>query len=150
MIQALRLDSVRGRLTLFWVAVLATALVTVGGLIYVLLARALYTRIDENLRAVLQIARTSLANDLGEGQDYVDAARSTAANTTSVPVQAIAIRSSDDRGGAAVSPSINHEPNVPATIPPTSAAPYVGQRNSRCNNVTPRLSKASPTKLGRA
>ena len=79
MIQALRLDSVRGRLTLFWVAVLATALVTVGGLIYVLLARALYTRIDENLRAVLQIARTSLANDLGEGQDYVDAARSTAA-----------------------------------------------------------------------
>ena len=77
------IDSVRGRLTLFWVAVLAVALVTVGGLIYVLLARALYTRIDENLRAVVQIAATSLANDLAEGQDYQDAARATAAELSS-------------------------------------------------------------------
>ena len=72
----LRIDSVRVRLTLFWVAVLAAALVAVGGLIYVLLARALYSRIDENLRAVVQIATTSLTNDLAEGQDYADAARS--------------------------------------------------------------------------
>jgi heavy metal sensor kinase len=79
----LRIDSVRGRLTLFWVAVLAAALVTVGGLIYVLLARALYTRIDDNLRAVMQIATTSLTNDLAEGQDYADAARSTAAELSS-------------------------------------------------------------------
>jgi heavy metal sensor kinase len=79
----LRIDSVRGRLTLFWVAVLAAALVTVGGLIYALLARALYSRIDENLRAVVEIAITSLTNDLGEGQDYADAARSTAAELSS-------------------------------------------------------------------
>jgi two-component system, OmpR family, sensor kinase len=79
----LRIDSVRARLTLFWIAVLATALVAVGGLIYVLLARALYTRIDENLRAVMQIATTSLTNDLAEGQDYADAARSTAAELSS-------------------------------------------------------------------
>ena len=39
------IDSVRGRLTLFWVAALAAALVTVAGLIYVLMARALYNRI---------------------------------------------------------------------------------------------------------
>ena len=83
MTQAFRIDSVRGRLTLFWVAVLATALVAVGGLIYVLLARALYSRIDDNLRAVVQIATTSLANDLAEGQDYADAARSTAAELSS-------------------------------------------------------------------
>ena len=83
MTQVLRIDSVRGRLTLFWIAVLATALVAVGGLIYVLLARALYTRIDENLRAVVQIAMTSLTNDLAEGQDYADAARSTAAELSS-------------------------------------------------------------------
>jgi heavy metal sensor kinase len=83
MTSALRIDSVRGRLTLFWVAVLAAALVTVGGLIYVLLARALYTRIDDNLRAVVQIATTSLTNDLAEGQDYADAARSTAAELSS-------------------------------------------------------------------
>jgi heavy metal sensor kinase len=88
--QALRIDSVRVRLTLFWVAVLAAALVVVGGLIYVLLARALYSRIDDNLRAVLQIATTSLANDLAEGQDYTDAARSTAAELAS-PQQMLAI-----------------------------------------------------------
>jgi heavy metal sensor kinase len=83
MTHALRIDSVRARLTLFWLAVLATALLAVGGLIYALLARALYTRIDENLRALLQIAATSLANDLAEGQDYADAARSTAAELSS-------------------------------------------------------------------
>ena len=79
----LRIDSVRGRLTLFWVATLAAALVVVGGLIYVLLARALYNRIDDNLQALVLIATTSLANDLGEGQDYGDAARSTAAELSS-------------------------------------------------------------------
>ena len=83
MTQALRIDSVRARLTLFWVAVLAVALVAVAGLIYVLLARALYSRIDVNLQAVVQIATTSLANDLAEGQDYADAARSTAAELSS-------------------------------------------------------------------
>jgi heavy metal sensor kinase len=80
---ALRIDSVRTRLTLFWVVVLAAALTIIGGLIYVLLARALYSRIDDNLRAVVQIAVTSLKNDLAEGQDYEDAARSTAAELSS-------------------------------------------------------------------
>ncbi len=79
----MRIDSVRVRLTLFWVAVLAAALVAVAGLIYVLLARALYSRIDDNLRAVVHIATTSLTNDLAEGQDYADAARSTAAELSS-------------------------------------------------------------------
>jgi heavy metal sensor kinase len=83
MLIVLRIDSVRARLTAFWVAVLAAALVAVGGLIYVLLARALYNRIDENLRGVVQIATTSLANDLAEGQDYEDAARSTASELSS-------------------------------------------------------------------
>jgi heavy metal sensor kinase len=83
MTQPFRIDSVRGRLTLFWVAVLAAALIAIGGLIYALLARALYSRIDDNLRAVVQIATTSLANDLAEGQDYADAARSTAAELSS-------------------------------------------------------------------
>jgi two-component system OmpR family sensor kinase len=81
--QPFRIDSVRGRLTLFWVAALTAALVSVGGLIYVLLGRALYNRIDDNLRAVVEIAATSLANDLAEGQDYEDAARSTAAELSS-------------------------------------------------------------------
>jgi len=78
-----RIDTLRARLTIFWVAVLAVALSVVGGLVYALLARALYTRIDENLRAALQVTATSLANDLGEGQDVNDAARSTAAELSS-------------------------------------------------------------------
>ena len=92
----LRIDSVRARLTLFWVAALTTALLAVSALIYVLLARALYSRIDENLRAVVQIATTSLANDLAEGQDYEDAARSTAAELSS-SLQMLAIYDEDRR-----------------------------------------------------
>jgi heavy metal sensor kinase len=76
--KALKIDSVRARLTLFYVSALAAALFVVGGLIYVLLARALYTRIDENLHAVIEITGNSLGNDLAEGQDFEDAARSTA------------------------------------------------------------------------
>lgn len=79
----LRIESVRARLTAFYVAVLALLLLAVGGLIYALLARALYARIDESLLNVMQIATTSLGNDLAEGQDVADAARSTAAELAS-------------------------------------------------------------------
>jgi len=77
------IDTVRARLTVWYVAALAIALFVVGGLIYVLLARALYTRIDDNLKAVVAIAMTSLANDLAEGQDTRSAAMSTAAELAS-------------------------------------------------------------------
>ena len=77
------IETVRARLTLWYVAALAAALIVVGGLIYMLLARALYVRIDENLAAVSRIAMTSLSNDLAEGQDVADAARSTAAELAS-------------------------------------------------------------------
>ena len=83
MIKALRIDTVRGRLTAFYITALAAALIIVGGLIYVLLARALYARIDDNLYALVQITMTSLTNDLTEGQDQADAARSTAAELSS-------------------------------------------------------------------
>jgi len=83
MLKALRIESVRGRLTVFYVSALAAALFVVGGLIYVLLARALYNRVDDNLLDVVQIAITSLTNDLAEGQDTADAARSTAAELAS-------------------------------------------------------------------
>ena len=77
------IESVRARLTLYYVSSLAAVLIVVGGLIYVLLARALYSRIDDNLDALVQTARTSLHNDLAEGQDLDDAARSTAAELAS-------------------------------------------------------------------
>lgn len=77
------IETLRARLTLWYVCALAIALFVIGGLIYVLLARALYVRIDDNLHAVVEIAMTSLANDLAEGQDQADAARSTAAELSS-------------------------------------------------------------------
>ena len=77
------LDTVRARLTLWYVSLLATILVVVIAMIYVLLSRALYVRIDDGLRAGLQTALTSLANDLTEGQSVDDAARSTAAELAS-------------------------------------------------------------------
>ena len=72
------IETVRARLTLWYVSVLAAILMVAIALIYFLLARALYVRIDDTLHAVVQIAHTSLVNDLNEGQDAADAARSTA------------------------------------------------------------------------
>jgi two-component system OmpR family sensor kinase len=77
------LESVRARLTLWYVTILAAILIAAIALIYFLLARALYTRIDDGLQAVLAIAATSLNNDLTEGQDVADAARSTATELAS-------------------------------------------------------------------
>ena len=79
----MRVASLRARLTIFYVSALAFALLSVGGLIYILLAQALYSRIDDNLHALLQITNNSLRNDLEEGQDAADAARSTAAELSS-------------------------------------------------------------------
>src|SRR5262245_8216463 len=73
------IESIRARLTVWYVSVLAVVLVAVSVTIYGLLARALYSRIDVNLRVVNGIAVTSLANDLAEGQDALSAARSTTA-----------------------------------------------------------------------
>lgn len=112
------IDSVRVRLTLFWVAVLAAALVAVGGLIYVLLARALYSRIDESLRAVVEIATTSLTNDLAEGQDYADAARSTAAELSSRQ-QMLAIY---DTNGRLLAES-GRDDDLEITLPDVTAVP---------------------------
>ncbi len=67
------LETVRARLTLWYVSLLAAILVVVLAMVYVLLARALYVRIDDGLRAVVKIAVTSLANDLAEGQTVDDA-----------------------------------------------------------------------------
>lgn len=70
--------SLRARLTLWYVSVLAAVLLAVCVTIYLLLGRALFERVDANLRAVTGIAATSLGNDLAEGQGVEDAARSTA------------------------------------------------------------------------
>jgi two-component system OmpR family sensor kinase len=77
------LDTVRARLTSWYVSLLAAILMGVIVMIYVLLARTLYLRVDESVQVIVQIVVTSLANDLAEGQDVADAARSTAAELAS-------------------------------------------------------------------
>jgi len=73
------LESVRARLTLWYVSLLAAVLVAFSLVLYGLLTTALHARVDEGLRAVLDVARTSLTHDAAEGQDPEDAARSTVA-----------------------------------------------------------------------
>jgi heavy metal sensor kinase len=114
----LRIESVRARLTIFHVVVLAVLLLVVGGLIYALLARALYARIDERLLAVMQIATTSLDNDLAEGQDITDAARSTAAELASRQ-QMLAIY---DANGQLLAES-GRDDDVEIRLPPVETIP---------------------------
>ena len=123
MLKTLKIESVRGRLTLFYVSVLAVALVIVGALIYVLLARALFVRVDETLLAGVGIAATSLSNDLEEGQDYEDAARSTVAEQAS-EAQMLAIY---DGQGRLIAES-GRDPELEITLPSSDA---LADRNAR-------------------
>jgi heavy metal sensor kinase len=118
MLKTLRIESVRGRLTLFYVSILAAALIIVGVLIYILLARALYVRVDETLQAGVGIAMTSLRNDLAEGQDYDDAARSTAAEQASSQ-QMLAIY--DSRGRLLA--ESGRDGDLDITLPPLPSIP---------------------------
>ena len=71
------INSLRARLTIWYVSVLAVALAAVSIMIYVLLRDELHDRIDQQLQTVTRIAVTSLANDLDEGQSVIGAAEST-------------------------------------------------------------------------
>jgi two-component system OmpR family sensor kinase len=112
------IETVRTRLTLWYVGVLATALVIVAVLIYLLLARALFVRVDENLTAGVQIAVTSLTNDRAEGQDHQDAARSTAAELSSSE-QMLAIY---DRDGRLLAEG-GRDGDLEIVLPPPEAIP---------------------------
>ena len=121
----LRIESVRARLTVFYVVVFGVVLVIVAGSIYVLLARILYARIDESLLAVVQIATTSLGNDLAEGQDVTDAARSTAAELSSRQ-QMLAIY---DGGGRLLAES-GRDDDLEILLPPPETISYAEARLS--------------------
>jgi heavy metal sensor kinase len=76
-------DTVRARLTAWYVSVLGGVLVLFGVGVYGVLARALHDRVDENLLTVLDVAATSLTHDAAEGQAPDDAARSTVTELSS-------------------------------------------------------------------
>jgi heavy metal sensor kinase len=88
------IDSVRTRLTLWYVGVLAAVLIVFSGATYALLSRALHARVDDTLVALLDVAKVSLTHDAEEGQSVDDAARSTVRELSSSQ-QALAIYSSD-------------------------------------------------------
>jgi two-component system, OmpR family, sensor kinase len=89
------LETVRARLTAWYVSVLAVVLIAFSLGVYAFLAQALHARVDEGLRSVLEIAATSLTHDAAEGQDPADAARSTVAELSN-RLQRLAIH---DAGG---------------------------------------------------
>ena len=72
------LDSVRVRLTLWYVGVLALVLIAFSVMVYTLLSRVLYQRVDDVLQSTIEVAIKSLDNDLEEGQTVQGAAQSTA------------------------------------------------------------------------
>jgi heavy metal sensor kinase len=90
------LNTIRGRLTLWYVSALALILVTFGVAVYLMLSRALHRRVDEALRSTLEISTTSLRHDALEGQSSLSAAQSTTAEL-SHPQQAMMIFDADGR-----------------------------------------------------
>lgn len=112
------IDTLRARLTLWYVGTLAIAFIVVGTVLYVLLARTLYGRVDAQLTAVAEIALTSLANDLAEGQDVAGAARSTADELSSSE-QMLAIYSPSGRLLA----EAGRDEDVSVTLPPLDGIP---------------------------
>jgi two-component system, OmpR family, sensor kinase len=84
------IDSVRTRLTLWYVAVLAGVLVAFTLGIYLLMTRALHSRVDSGLHHLMSVTQKSLIQDAAEGQSLQDAARSTVSELSG-PNQALAL-----------------------------------------------------------
>lgn len=89
------INTVRGRLTLWYVSALALILGLFGITVYVMLSRALHRRVDQALSSTIDISITSLTHDTQERQSPESAAQSTAAEL-SHPQQAMMIF--DDSG----------------------------------------------------
>lgn len=115
------LETVRARLTLWYVSLLAAILVVVLGMTYLLLARAMYARIDDSLRVFLQIVATSLTNDLAEGQQIDDAARSTA---TELASRSYLVAIYD--GGGRLMGEAGREDDIVIPMPPLDTVPTEG------------------------
>jgi heavy metal sensor kinase len=114
------IDSIRSRLTLWYVTVLAGVLAAFGLLVYVLMHRALHERVDATLHSLLGITAISLTHDAAEGQTVSDAARSTVAELSG-PQQGLALY---DGSGALLAsggwdedftPALPAPPQVPGT-----------------------------------
>jgi two-component system OmpR family sensor kinase len=111
-------ETVRARLTLWYVSLLAAILLGVLVMTYVLLARALYERIDDSLQVIIQIVATSLSNDLAEGQSVEDAARST---STELASRSYLVAIYD--GGGRLLGEAGREDDIVIPLPPADMIP---------------------------
>lgn len=130
------IDTVRGRLTFWYVSALALILVVFGIAVYVMLSRALHRRVDSALRSTIDISITSLTHDTQEGQSPPSAAQSTAAEL-SHPQQAMMIF--DDSGQLLATHPGEEELNVQlpdrTTIPDVDVSLYtVGKESNAKGN----------------
>jgi len=89
-------DSVRTRLTLWYVGVLALALIVFSAGVYLLLARNLHRRMDESLRTSAESIAISLIRERAEGETEAEAAHSTV-NELHLLNQAMAIFNAEGR-----------------------------------------------------
>src|SRR5215510_6732428 len=112
------LDSIRTRLTLWYVGVLALALIVFSAGVYLLLARNLSRRVDESLRNSAESIAISLVHERDEGETEAEAANS-AVNELHLLNQAMAIFDAQGRLLAEkATPGNDH-----ARLPPLNSIP---------------------------
>ena len=116
------IDSVRARLTAWYVGVLAITLILFELGVYAALSEVLHANVDDTLTAAIQVTSTSLSNDIGEGQSRYDAARATVDEISSRQVavavfdvtgELMAARDGDDD----VRPRLPADQNIPDDEP---------------------------------
>jgi heavy metal sensor kinase len=139
------LDSIRTRLTIWSVGVLALALAVFSAGVYLLLARNLDRRVDESLRASSESIAISLVRERAEGETEAEAAHSTV-NELHLLNQAMAIFDADGR-------LIEEKPtpqNDHAILPPLDLIPNDGLRlhNTRENGARAHRLAARRVKTG--
>jgi heavy metal sensor kinase len=106
-------ESVRIRLTLWYVCVLALVLVAFSLGVYLLLARSLYERLDIGLNSVLEAMVVSLEREIAEPESAEQAALSTVEELY-YPHQAFAIFDTEGRLIAERPSQDNHRAHLPA------------------------------------
>jgi two-component system, OmpR family, sensor kinase len=84
------IDSVRTRLTLWYVGVLAATLILFSAGVYAMLSRNLHRRVDAALNGALESMSAALARETMEGESGFEAAKSTVEDLR-LPNQAVAV-----------------------------------------------------------
>lgn len=112
------IDSVRTRLTVWYVGVLAITLILFELGVYGALSGVLHDNVDDTLISTIEVTTTSLSNDLGEGQSRSEAARATVDEISS---QLVAVAVFDE--GGSLMASRDWDDDVRPTLPADGQVP---------------------------